>query len=220
MSGRYPNLLGYDDDFLLLAFEAHCPVPTSVDDARCMQNAYTILRGASNRKQTYMYPSDRFPLILSISEPIGGASKQVVEDFQLYMVAFKACAGWEFLDDVMGDPKKCGALYCDVGTRNARIAQRYMTILVAGEPDVAKTGGVVDVVPPERRVEYGVAETFWSYHLLSSPPGDPTLTSLLRTLTPWSTSDVSSHLHTEHASRIVEWLKVFGSFCSHCNAAN
>ena len=213
MSSDYPDLVGYDDDFLVRAFRLHCPAPQSVEDARCMQNAYTILREFEVSDQDNFYVGDPLHLISSIPEPIVGASIQGVNDFLSYIQALGKRGGWEFVDNLMGDPKKCGALYCDVGIRNARIAQRYMATLAA-EPDMEKTRGVMGVFLPERPVEYRVAETFWSYHLSSSPPGDPTLTSLLRTLTPWSILDVSSHLHTEQASRIVEWLKVF---CSHCN---
>ena len=66
-------------------------------------------------------------------------------------------------------------------------------------------------------VEYKVAERFWSYHLLASPPSDATLVSLLQELTPLSNSDVSFHRHMVHASRIVEWLEVFRYFGPHSN---
>ena len=59
--------------------------------------------------------------------------------------------------------------------------------------------------------QLAVAQTYWSGHLLASPPSDVKLMSLLRKLTPWSDLDVSFGLHTKHASRIVEWLKVFRS---------
>ena len=61
---------------------------------------------------------------------------------------------------------------------------------------------------------YPVIKKVWSYHLLASPPGDATLVSLLRKLTPRSDSDVFSDLHTVHASRILEWLKVLDCFKS------
>jgi len=104
-----------------------------------MQNAYTILRGASNPGGVdTISPEGLLPLILSISEPIGHASKKVVDNFQRYISVVEARAGWEcgweFLDNVMGDPMKCGVLYCDVGIRNARIAQRYMMTLAAKRP--------------------------------------------------------------------------------------
>ena len=50
--------------------------------------------------------------------------------------AFEERAGWEFLENLMSDPKKCGAFYCDVALRNARIAQHYMTTLTAAKHDV------------------------------------------------------------------------------------
>jgi len=57
----------------------------------------------------------RLPLLLSIWEPIGGALKQVVGDFQRYITVFEARIGWGFLDNLMGEPKKCGAFHCDSG---------------------------------------------------------------------------------------------------------
>jgi len=59
-----------------------------------------------------------------------------------------------------------------------------------------------------------VARRMWSYHLLASPPNDATLVSLLRKLTPSSNSDLSFVPRTE-LPRIVQWLKVFGSFGSY-----
>ena len=136
ISGRYPNLVGYDDNFLLLIFQMHCPAPPSEDDARHMQDTYTLLRKTSGREDLPMLAIDHLAAILSISEPIGGASKQVVDDFQLYIYVVGQQLGWEFLDNLVGDPKKCGALYCDVGTRNGRIARLYMTILADPKYDV------------------------------------------------------------------------------------
>ena len=139
MNDQYPDLVGYDDDFLLLAFQIHCPAPTSVDDARCMQNAYTILRGASNLKDSGFNGTLPGPLIFSVSEPIGSPSKQAVDDFQRYILGFVGLGGWKLLDNLMGDRRKCGALYCDGGIRHARISQQYMMTLAAVTPDVAKS---------------------------------------------------------------------------------
>ena len=148
MSGRYPDLVGYDDHFLLVIFQTHCPAPTSVDDAKYMQNAYTILRARArnlsddDRDPFYTPPTRRINLdiISAISgaiegDAIGGASMKIFEDIYDYITFFVARAGWEFLDNIMGDPKKCSALYCDVGIRNARIAQRYMMILADPESE-------------------------------------------------------------------------------------
>ena len=143
MNSHYPDLVGYDNDFLLLAFQIHCPAPTSEDDARCMQNAYTILRATSNLKDNWFTGDLPGPLIFSVSEPIGSPSKQAVDDFQRYILGFVGLGGWKLLDDLMGDQRKCGALYCDVGLRHARVAQQYMTTLAAAKaarPDVAKSG--------------------------------------------------------------------------------
>ena len=127
MSGRHPDLTKYNDDFIIHAFQIQYPASTSADDARCMQNAYTVLRGQSELKDV---DTSGFPLIIRISEPIGLASEERIIDFYRYIRALEKRVGWEFLDTLMGDPKKCGALYCDVGVRNARVARRYMTNLV------------------------------------------------------------------------------------------
>ena len=103
-----------------------------------MQDAYTLHRKTSGREDPHILTIDHIAAILSISEPIGGASKQVMDDFQLYIYIVGWQLGWEFLDNLMGDPKKCGALYCDVGTRNGRIARLYMTILADPKYDVVK----------------------------------------------------------------------------------
>ena len=87
---------------------------------------------------------------------------------------------------------------------------------------VLETIGFRVFLPRKPYVEdlrYMAVKEVWSYHLLASPPGDVTLVSLLRKITPWTDSDVFSDLHTVHASRIVEWLKVFRLFkiFSYCN---
>jgi len=87
-----------------------------------MQNAYTILRGASNPEDIYwhIYSRDRLPLILRISEPIGSVSKEVVDEFQRYVGIVQARVGWEFLDNVMGDPRN--AVLCIVMLGYAMLA--------------------------------------------------------------------------------------------------
>ena len=101
-----------------------------------MQNAYTVLRGWSELKNAdasvIFFPLA--PLILRVSEPIGTASGERVIDFYRYITVFGEHVGWEFLDDLMGDPERCGALYCDVGLRNARVAQQYMVTLATVQP--------------------------------------------------------------------------------------
>jgi len=69
---------------------------------------------------------------------MGDVSPEAVE-FQL---AFRkrGLGEWQLLDDIMGDQKECGALYCKAGIRHARIAQQYMTILALAKP--VKSGGV------------------------------------------------------------------------------
>ena len=142
MSGRHLDLTKYNDDFLVHAFQIQYPAPTSTDDARCMQNAYTVLRGrkAHGSDSDPLFPT--ITLILSVSEPIGAASLERVIDFYRCIRVFGKHVGWEFLDNLMGDPKKCGAWYCDVGVRNARVAQRYMTTLTTLKPmlHVPKSG--------------------------------------------------------------------------------
>ena len=129
MSGRYPDLVGYDDDFRIRAFQILCSAPTSVDDAICMQNAYTALRKAVvldavsvREARTPWAPTPSF-------EPIGAASTLAVVDFQQCILTLGEFAGWELVDNFMADQKKCGALYCEVAIRNARIARLYMTTL-------------------------------------------------------------------------------------------
>jgi len=141
MSGCYPDLTEYNDDFLAYAFQTQCPAPASTDEARCMQNVYTALRGLSQLNDDNSDPIDPF-LVSMFFEPIGTTSAERVTDFCRYITAFEDRAGWEFLDNLMGDPKKCGALYCDFGVRNARVAQRYMTTLATAKPrlEVAKNG--------------------------------------------------------------------------------
>ena len=131
MSGRHPDLTKYNDDFLVQAFQIQYPASISTDDARCIQNAYTVLRGQSELKDVDGSDLSTMLLIISISEPIGPTSEERVIDFYRYIRALGKHVGWGFLDSLMGDPKKCGALYCDVGVRNARVAQRYMTTLAA-----------------------------------------------------------------------------------------
>ena len=138
MSGRHPDLTKYNDDFLVHAFQIQYPAPASVDDARCMQNAYTVLRGRSELED--VDDSDFPTLSIRISEPIGLVSEGRVIDFHRYMRVFGKHVGWEFLDNLMNDPKKCGALYCDVGVRNARVAQQYMTTLPHVEKSVIQYG--------------------------------------------------------------------------------
>jgi len=121
MSGDYPDLVGYDDDFLVHAFQIHCPAPTSVDDAICMQNAYTAFHEALALGPWIPTPS--------FSQSIGPASTVAVDDFQHYIRTFAERAGLEFLETLMADEKKCGVLYCEVGIRNARVARLYMTTL-------------------------------------------------------------------------------------------
>jgi len=94
-----------------------------------MQNAYTVFRGLIERKDADSSDVSMLHLILSLSEPIGTASQDRVLDFYGYRSVFGEHVGWELLDSCMGDPKKCGALYCDVGMRNARVAQVCMTTL-------------------------------------------------------------------------------------------
>ena len=129
MSGRHSDLTKYNDDFLARVFRNLCPTPASPDEARCMQNAFTILRGASqlSYEEEFSFPAIR--LILPVSEPIGAAAQKRVIDFHRYIITVSRTVDWALLDDLMGDPKKCGALYCDVGVRNARVVQRYMTKL-------------------------------------------------------------------------------------------
>jgi len=95
-----------------------------------MQNAYTVFRGLIERKD---FDRSDFPimirLILGVSEPIGTTSLDRVIDFYSYIRVFGEHVGWELLDNCMGNPKKCGALYCDVGVRNARVARGCMTTL-------------------------------------------------------------------------------------------
>ena len=97
-----------------------------------MQDAYTILRGASELKGDF----NRYLLDLTFgaSKLVGTASMQLVANFEWYITRFQERVGWEPLDNIMGDPTKCGALYCDVGVRNARVARRYMTTLAAVKP--------------------------------------------------------------------------------------
>ena len=139
MSGRYPDLTKYNDDFLVHAFQIQYPAPTSTDEAKCMQNAYTVLRGRSELKDVDDFDFPTISLILNVFEPIGTTSQEFVIDFHKYIREFGEHVGWEFLDDLMGDPKKCGAWYCDVGVRNARVAQRYMTTLATVKP-MSKSG--------------------------------------------------------------------------------
>ena len=142
MSGRHPDLNKYNDDFLIHTFQIHHPAPTSTDEARCMQNAYTILRGQIEREDIEISESSTLHLILSVSEPMGAASKERVIDFYRYIRVFGEHVGWELLDYCMGDPKKCGALYCDVSVRNARVAQGCMKTLAPVKPrlPMTKTG--------------------------------------------------------------------------------
>ena len=134
MSGRHPDLTKYNDDFLVQAFQIQYPAPTSTDDARCMQNAYTVLRGRSELKDVDYFDFPTISLILNVSEPIATASWDRVNDFHSYITVFGDHVGWGFLDNLMGDPKKCGALYCDIGVRNARVARGYMTTLATLNP--------------------------------------------------------------------------------------
>jgi len=105
-----------------------------------MQNAYTVLREASYLKDNWFGGALPGPLVFSVSEPTGSPSKQAVDDFQRYILGFVGLGGWRLLDDLMSDQRKCGALYCDVGIRHARVARQYMTNLAAVKPDVAKSG--------------------------------------------------------------------------------
>ena len=57
MSGRYPDLANYNDDFLVQTFQIQYPAPTSTDDAICMQNTYTVLRGGRELKDVDGYDS-------------------------------------------------------------------------------------------------------------------------------------------------------------------
>lgn len=103
MSGLYPELM--NDDFLVLAFQTHFPAPTSADHARCMQSACTIVRGARS--------SDRVssvPISIIVYELMGVVSLRAM-DFQHYIMAFRERRGWRVLDTIVGDQKKCGALY-------------------------------------------------------------------------------------------------------------
>ena len=134
MRGRYPELTKYNDDFLVHAFQTQYLAPTSTDEARCMQNAYTVLRGQSELEDVRDLDFPTILLILSVSEPTGTVSHERVNEFHLYIRVLGEHIGWEFLDNLMGDPKKCGALHCDVGVRNARVAQRCMTILATMKP--------------------------------------------------------------------------------------
>ena len=86
MSGRYPDLLMYDDNFLVRAFQIHCPALTSVDDAISMQNAYTFFRGLSSWTGINGWCRRFVPLDLSIPEPmLGGALEQLVDGFLHYI---------------------------------------------------------------------------------------------------------------------------------------
>jgi len=131
MSGRYPDLTNYNDDFLVYIFQTQYPAPTSTYEARCVQDAYTVIRGQRELKGNRL---DWLPLFLSVSTPIGTGLQRRVIDFCNHVVTFRERVGWEFLDNLMGDPKKCGSLYCDVGVRNARVAQRFMTTLAIVNP--------------------------------------------------------------------------------------
>jgi len=137
MTSRHPDLIKFDD-FIVHAFQIQCPAPVSTDDARCMQNAYTVLREASQvipelETNVDLYHSV-FLLSLSVSEPIWATSTQRLDDFRDYIQILGETSGWEFVDNLMGDQKKCGALYCDIGIRNARVAHQYMTTLASVKP--------------------------------------------------------------------------------------
>ena len=140
MSGRYPDLANYNDDFLVQTFQIQYPAPTSTDDAICMQNTYTVLRGGRELKDVDGYDSilsfPTVPLVSRVSEPTRTTPQEHVIDFHRYITLFGEHVGWEFLDDLMGDPKKCGAWYCDFGVRNARVAQGYMTRLAIVQPSL------------------------------------------------------------------------------------
>jgi len=102
-----------------------------------MQDAYTIICEA-NSQSTQRNAGVPFRLVLSVLN-IQSVSKQALHDFQEYIVGFEKVAGWEFSDNPMGDENKCGALYCNVGVRNAGIVHQYMSILAGVKQSITNT---------------------------------------------------------------------------------
>ena len=128
MNGRYSNLMEYNDDFLVHAFQILCPALTF--DRGFIHQAYTDLR----KRRGWTAPYEYGQLLPLLSLPPDRCDR---DDFECYIKGFHERAGREFLDTLIGDPEKCGVLYRDVGQCNARFAERYMTTLRAVKLDAA-----------------------------------------------------------------------------------